>query len=73
MALEVARELAAGYPDGAWFVSHLTAISEASELAALVSSTLKGLVRAGAADVVLALAAALRSERTDAARTTANT
>jgi diguanylate cyclase (GGDEF)-like protein len=43
VALEVARELGPAYPDGAWFVD-LTAVTDAGELAAFVSSTLKGLV-----------------------------
>jgi predicted ATPase len=58
VALEVARELAPGYPDGTWFVD-LTAISEATELAGLISSTLKGLV--APQREVSALAGALRA------------
>ncbi|HTA39698.1 MAG TPA: diguanylate cyclase [Candidatus Acidoferrales bacterium] len=58
VALETARELAPGFPDGAWFVD-LTAISDANELAPLVSSTLKGLV--APQREIPALAAALRS------------
>jgi diguanylate cyclase (GGDEF)-like protein len=43
VALEVARQLAPAFSDGAWFVD-LTAIVDETELAALVSSTLKGLL-----------------------------
>jgi diguanylate cyclase (GGDEF)-like protein len=43
IALEVARELAPGYPDGAWFVD-LTTVTDASELPAVVSLTLRELI-----------------------------
>jgi diguanylate cyclase (GGDEF)-like protein len=43
IAIEVARELAPGYPDGAWFVD-LTSISDPAELPEFVSLVLKELV-----------------------------